>query len=328
MQGAERVAVAGFSGAMVWHLTAEFGEFALRGTPENQVDLRRLAGLHRLLQHLDKAGITEIAVPVRTSSGQTFQTRRSLVWQLEPWRPGRADFQESPTPARLAAASQLLARWHRAAATFVAIPGEQPWFFVREAPSPTVQERRGELQSYSSTVRARIKSELQWRAQNDPLPQLGLRVLELFEQTAPRIAGELDAFREITVLLQPCLRDVWHDHLLFAGDEVTGLIDPHACRSDCVATDLSRLLRSLLKSDRPRWDWAIQQYETLRPLTLTERALIEVFDRSSVLLSGMTWLRWICLEQRRIDAPERVLSRLQEWLGALEELAGERSISG
>ena len=36
-----------------------------------------------------------------------------------------------------------------------------------------------------------------------------------------------------------------------------------------------------------------EAYESIRPLSKTERALISVFDRSAVVLSGMNWLWWM-----------------------------------
>ena len=39
-----------------------------------------------------------------------------------------------------------------------------------------------------------------------------------------------------------CIGDVWHDHILFEGDAVTGMIDFAAAKVDHVAADLARLL--------------------------------------------------------------------------------------
>src|SRR5262249_19553340 len=134
------------------------------------------------------------------------------------------------------------------------------------------------------------------------------------------VAGELEVGRRVAVPLQPCLRDVWHDHVLFTGDDVTGLIDAHACRVDNVATDLARLLGSLAGDDRAAWDTGLAAYEKIRPLNLDERGLLELFDRSAVLLSGLTWLEWKCLEQRRFERPEIVLARLEAIVRRMEKL--------
>lgn len=315
------VKIAGFSGAGIWQVSIGERIFALRATPEEDIEPHRLTGLHRLLAHVHSAGITQVALPIRNRNGGTFHGDAGAVWQMETWCQGRADFHARPSPARLAAALQLVARWHFAAAGFVASAEESPWFFVTQGPSPAIRERCQEITGYTPTMRARLRGELQLLPEVAPLRTVGLRLIDLFEQTAPDVMRELEVVRDIGVPLQPCLRDLWHDHILFDGDQVTGLIDPHACRSDSVGTDLSRLLRSLVGSDRPAWDKALQCYEQLRPLTLSERGLIEVLDRSSILLSGMTWLNWICLEKRQFPEPERAFQRMQAWLSALEQMS-------
>src|SRR5262249_8410933 len=140
---------------------------------------------------------------------------------------------------------------------------------------------------------------------------LGLAVLDHYLRVAPRVTAKLSLALDASVPLQPCLRDIWHDHVLLTGDEVTGLIDPHAARSDSVATDLARLLGSLVGDDRGAWNAALAAYQQVRPLSLAELALVELFDQSAVLLSGMTWLDWHCLEGRVFPEPEKVLRRMQ-----------------
>jgi Ser/Thr protein kinase RdoA (MazF antagonist) len=114
---------------------------------------------------------------------------------------------------------------------------------------------------------------------------------------------------------------VWHDHVLFTGDEVTGLIDPSACRSESVAADLARLLGSLVGDDSGEWDFALDAYRQSADLTLDERALIPVLDRSGVLLSGLTWLARCYLHSPPLEPNERLLKRLCVILARLEHLA-------
>ena len=60
---------------------------------------------------------------------------------------------------------------------------------------------------------------------------------------------------------------------------------------------------------------------TVRPLSPDEHRAVRVFDRSTVLLSGMNWLRWIALDGRTFDDRPRVLERLDENLSRMERLA-------
>ena len=237
--------------------------------------------------------------------------------------PGAADYSTRPSPARLEAALICLARWHLAAARFQARESERDWFFTAQAgKSSGLTERAREIfrrDGQERDVLRRGLAKLAWKEFTD----LGERIFDHFVRLAPRIERQLKLGRDALVPLQPCLRDVWHDHVLFTDDEVTGLIDPHAARTDSVATDLARLLGSLVGDDRAGWDIGLAAYQSVRPLSLAELALVELFDQSAVLLGGMTWLDWHCLQGRMFDDREKVLARLRTILERLDVLAGK-----
>jgi homoserine kinase type II len=218
-----------------------------------------------------------------------------------------------------------LARFHLAVATFEA---SGPTL----GPSPGLAERRELTQGLLAEGCEQIESGLRlvdW-------PELELRarrLLDLFRQHAPTVLRDLATAEGIHVPLQPCLRDIWHDHVLFVGDEVSGLVDFGAVRVESVSGDLARLLGSLLPNGRigdgwlaaepQTWDFALDSYQAVRPLSNDEIRLVSVFDRSAAGLSGMNWLTWICVQKRTFPDPARVLSRLDESLSRLEFLADE-----
>lgn len=316
---AEPAGNAGFSGAQVWRVSDAGTPWALRQTPESAVVLDRLRGLHRLLEWTQRRGLTLVPCPRRTPRGDTLVRHAACVWQLEPWMPGTADYHQAPHRARLAEAMHALARFHRAAVEFEPHLDEQAWFFRGTGPSPGLTERMRSLQRWDQRLRdtARVSlATLDW----PEFRTLGLEILRRFEHRAQDVARLLVTFRDVELPLQPCLRDVWHDHLLFTENRLTGLIDPHACRSDCVATDLARCLGSLVGDDREAWDYAVQAYQEVRPLSLDERASLEVFDRSAVLLNGLTWLEWVCLRGRDFPPRDRVVARLGEIVRRLERI--------
>ena len=74
-------------------------------------------------------------------------------------------------------------------------------------------------------------------------------ILEHYRRCAPDVLREVRAAARITAPLQVCHGDLWHDHVLFSGEEVTGLIDFDAMKIDSRALDLARLLGSLVKDD-------------------------------------------------------------------------------
>jgi Ser/Thr protein kinase RdoA (MazF antagonist) len=303
----------GFSGAIVLRVETDAGPHCLRGW-QADADVERIGGLHRLLAHAAYHGIGFIACPVPASDGRTIVSSAGRNWQLEPWLPGRADFSSRPSDGRLTGALRSLARLHSAMAGFQPRGTETHWFFSHAAmPAPAVVERSERLAGWSDEKLAQLCS----RVEQTPECCAGFNVaatsiLGGFSRHSKTIAAELRAASRLHVRVQPCLRDVWHDHLLFEGDTVTGIVDPGAARSDTVAADISRLVGSLVGDDRRRWEVASEAYQSIWPLTSDELRLIGVLDRSGTLLSGMTWLARRYFTNVTFPQPERVAGRMQK----------------
>ncbi|MCA9222216.1 MAG: phosphotransferase, partial [Planctomycetales bacterium] len=118
--------------------------------------------------------------------------------------------------------------------------------------------------------------------------------------------------------MQPCIRDIWHDHVLFVGERVAGIVDFGAMRLDSVAGDLARLLGSFVRDDRIRWSRAIEWYDAVRRLSDAERQAISVFDAANRLLSGFSWLDWVYFQNRTFEHDDAVLARVDKHLGRLQ----------
>jgi Ser/Thr protein kinase RdoA (MazF antagonist) len=310
----------GFSGAGVWHITGSRGDYALRQWPASGPEVERLRGLHHLLRHVWQQGLHEVAVPLVSRQRGSLAFEGGHWWQLEPWMPGIADFHADPNLERLNSSMFNLARWHTTARTFIADSTATRWFQVWTGPPVGLCERLAKLKAWQSSLAQLAESKLrQTESLSLQYPTLE-KILDLTLRLVPRVIVQLEPLVVQNVLLQPCLRDVWHDHLLFQGNRVTGLIDPGACRTDHVASDLSRLLGSLVEDDRVAWRNALDHYQTLRPLTLQDWGLIQAYDQSNVVMSGITWLDWLVLIGRSFPNPEVVEQRLAMILQRLTSL--------
>ena len=183
----------------------------------------------------------------------------------------------------------LLARLHAHAVRYHSSPSGAKWFQVATAPIPALRERREIIREWDSVLLHQVERSL--ASASTFLRQPAAMILDGFRRLSSAIDAELAALQDEHFELFPCFRDLWSAHVLMVGNEVTGLIDPAATRTDHPGTDLSRLLGSLLGSDDARWQAALAAYQRSRPLSAADLAVIKALDRSSVLLSGMTWLR-------------------------------------
>lgn len=298
---------AGFSGAAVFRVVANSGTFCWRRWQPTQ-SARRVAELHQLLQHVAACGLSFVPVPKLSLSGFSVIQDAGALWQLETWMPGKADYWQQPNEQRLQAAFQSLAHWHRAAAT-IAWRGE--WFRCESAARPmTVAERLQSLRAYSEELLQKIEAGVV-RERTSEWHEFGQVISTALRWHGPQLLDQLQQADQWQVPVQPVIRDVWHDHVLFTGDNVTGLIDYGAARTDTVAADISRLLGSLVAGNVDQQRVALAAYESVRPLSLDEQRLIPILDLSNVLLSGLIWLRRRYVELEPLASEKRVLERLR-----------------
>lgn len=298
----------GFSDAVVVKVEMSASRYALRGWPPGGISPERIRELHRWLKHLHACGVP-VAVPLPVLDGhQTWDTAAGRTWQLEPWLSGSfrrgSDLHESHVNAAMAA----LARLHLASAQYEPTAAGQIWFGTGQGIPASIAQRLELIDEWSPARLVAARDDLNFAPNAFRTPALA--ILSGFLRHAGTVAAELRWQQHVVVSLHPCLRDVWAAHVLFSGDTVSGFVDPGAARTDHLSTDLSRLLGSYFADDRARWAAALACYERIRPLSGDEQVLLRVMDRSSVLLSGMTWIKRFsegrCPHERLPEITERL----------------------
>ncbi len=310
------------------------------------------------IRTLNPATIERAAWPA--SSCDTFVSQGGHLWELAPWLPGEADFRQNPSPVRLTAAMQALAQLHLSMAGDRPNPPSQGP--LKSGPSPGLRARLEQLRRLrfgaAVAIRAAISSTpltsglspqacspgatgsasaLAPQASGLTPPALAStlltsahEILDHFERLAPDLERQLAASVAHPVSLQPALRDIHDEHVLFVGDVVSGIIDFGAMREETVAGDIARLLGSLIggpakgpgsdsvlgdAANRPlTWQAGLAAYEAVRPLSDTERELVPLFDQSGLLLGAMNWLEWLFVDGRQFADLARVHERILKLL--------------
>ena len=309
MQVQRLVGGGGFSGSELWKVAGPTGVYCLRRWPE-ATSAERLAFIHAFQRHLRSAGLSFTPLLMGAPAGRTFVEHQGHLWELATWMPGKADYHERLSPERLEAAMTALAQIHEAAAT---MPGQS-----RVGTSPGLAARLDQLRQLRGGGIEQIEAAVARRSLAwDDMARV---ICQRFRQFAPQIEQRLADATTIRGPLFPCLRDIWRDHVLFTGEEVTGIIDFGAARIESPAGDIARLVGSLVGDDAEGWDAARAAYEALRPLDASQQPLIRAFDVSGVLLSGVNWLAWLYVERRAFEDAGAVTRRLAEIAARLERV--------
>jgi homoserine kinase type II len=310
----------GFSGARLWRVTDGERQYCLRRWPE-ETNPARVLSINTVLA---RANLPFIGRPVVGNSLQSLAIHAGYVWTLQPWMPGRSISKLPPPRELLRNAVQALALFHRTTASF-RFDNDCHLENWHEMPEAVRQGKPQGLQSRTEVAATHLQRKLNGlRIAHIPgrladLQPRRERLIPLFLEVAPRLLDESQAALRWEVPLQACIRDIHAGHVLFTGDQVTGLIDFDAMRVDSIATDLARLLGSYCGDDFDLWDLGLSAYEEIRPLSKDERDLVVHYDRLAVLLTGLQWLEWILLEGKEFELA-RVLPRIDATLERLEHL--------
>ena len=289
----------GFSGSRFWRFASGMGRLVLRAWPVDGPSESALARIHSWLAGAGRLGF--VPVPIARRDGRTFASHAGQMWELTRWLPGAADPARPPSTARVRAAFAALGAFHQA------MRGPEI-----VGPSGGVRVRLHEIEQLMSGGFGAFASVLD-RARADPLHDPAARWLEAARADAPGLVGPLTRACALRVPIQPCIRDVRPEHFLFEGDEVTGLVDFGAMDLETVATDLARLLAEWGIDDPGLRKQALDAYHAVRPLSLEEATLIEVFEDATALLGGARWVRWRFVEGRvfaNAAAADRAIERL------------------
>jgi Ser/Thr protein kinase RdoA (MazF antagonist) len=297
----------GFSGASLWRVETESGHFCLKAWPLSGPTPERLGAIHVLLQQARRADLPFIPSVQSSRNGATWVTHAGRLWDVQEWMRGSADFHARSTPARLAAACTALAQLHGAWESGQSTVG----------PCPALQRRLDAWQEWCRLC------ETGWRLPGDllggdpvhPWAERAWRLLAAYRDEVPR---RLAAWRAHRLRLHPCLCDIWHDHVLFEGDTVTGLIDFGSIKEDHVSVDLARLLGSLCGNDAALRAAGFDAYRRVRALSGDEQALSIALDETGTLVGMANWLKWLYLEQRGYEDREAVARRLNALVQRVE----------
>jgi len=329
----------GYSGGRIWKLTSKSDpnqSYCLKQWPpadakqskrqQNQISL-----INQFLNHVTDSQnpLCILPTPIQSKTGLPWVDKGGRITELQLWIPGRPTFWEDPTDEKLINACRMLARIHQAAESYA--PRREhttnlpPFRKVQNAAindvpligtPPGIDRRIEFIDELNGDLRNRIG-----QIANRP-NRLGLipkNLLQNFDRLNANLRSELSTLSQLKFKLQFCIRDLWHDHLFFRGEKVSGIVDFGALAIDSVAADLSRMLGSLIGNETSKWQMGLQEYSSIRELSDAERQLISVYDRSTTMLAGMNWLKWILLENRTFESLEPIKERIQRLLNRLAQ---------
>ena len=294
----------GFSGAEFWRVQTVSGRWCLRKWPAAHPSRDRLEWIHGLLQHAWKEGFTGLPLPLLDRQGTTFTEQDGCFWEVTPWLSGEVVARFPAATKQVVAAMESLAHFHEALVSFPGTPRTAQ-------PSPGLVDRVRLLQKMNNGGLAEISRQLSSSSDRQVMER-ALIILEMGQDRIPSLLGELEKLTSINLCWQPCIRDIHYQHVLFVGTQVSGFIDFGAMNYDTVTADVARLLGSMARDDSSVRQQGLLAYQKVRPLTATERDLVEWFDRANVVLSPLNWLQWLIVDGRQFDDLSLVWQRLDE----------------
>jgi hypothetical protein len=215
-----------------------------------------------------------------------------------------------PNAARLRPAMAALAQLHSAWQ-----PPDADW-----GPAEAVDRRIAALRQREPKKIEHLPATLQ------PLAQRAAAQLQRWDMPAHRA---LVPWLGRSLPLQPCLCDIWHDHVLYEHERVTGIVDYGSLRErESIAADLARLLGSMVDDDDLLWKEGLAAYETVRPLSAIDRQLAKLLDWTGVVVAIGNLLDWLASDRLRAEHWPGVVRRLEQLVTRMEKWETKKPLAG
>ncbi len=286
------------------------------------------------MQMLTACGIAFTPGLYCSRSGNTLTTDNGRLWELTSWLPGTADYLAAPSGNRLNSAMRALAQIHHVWSLGRGGMGE-PSARANVGGSPTLTDRLARLAAWQlrRLEPLRVLAGVSCATER----QLVIATFDSLKARSEPLRQQLVCLAQQAVEQHFVLRDIWSEHVLFTGDEVTGVIDFGAARWDEPTTDLVRLLGSLEPHSPSQRRSGLAAYNRFRSelasglpgeLTLPSAPRFEtlrwerfqILEQTATLLSAAQWLEWLVLEQRNFVQPRNEL--VERWRGFVERMNG------
>lgn len=226
------------------------------------------------------------------------------MWDCCRWQPGTT--RATPTAAEVEAACAAVAELHRA------------WSKVSErGPCPGVRNR----------LRILVENETLLRAGSNALPPVSPRLDPLLRRAvsvvaglAPNAVSKLEPWAERMFVLQPCVRDLRGEHVLFEAERVTGIIDFGAMAIDSHAVDLARLLVDYAGADDTLFEAGLSAYRRCVDAFDVSDELVFLLARSGAICSVLGWLVRLIVRREPVYEEVSITSRLTRLTTHIEQI--------
>jgi homoserine kinase type II len=293
-------APAGFSGAEVWK-GSDGGEpiVAFKQWPAG-FSARRLADIHRWMSQAKQ--LSFVPAVLNAMNGETIVVEDDRLWDLTRWMTGTP--LERPSVREIETACAAVAKLH-------------------------VMWRTDRPPEACRGIRNRLRLLREWISSPSPvdpslLPELKSlvrRAIGIIGQTAPLTIEELSSWEDFPLAVQPCVRDLRGEHVLFAGNRVTGIVDYGAMAEDNPAVDLARLLGDYCLGDPQLFAAGLASYRAAGAELDTPDCLVGQLARSGALGSAIIWLRRLCSPDSTYPVTDAATTRFAHLVRQIEQFA-------